>query len=86
MIESLIASVIISIGILLSLTILSMNALVKVIISIAWVGISLYWVITSIQNLITVKENLDKANQELENTQKYGCPNPTVMEGLVMCP
>jgi hypothetical protein len=40
----------------------------------------------SIQNLITAKENLDNANHELENVQKYGCPNPTVMEGLVMCP
>jgi sensor domain CHASE-containing protein len=60
----------------------------------------LYFTITSVQNLMAAQEDVKKAEQEvaiaqkefdvaqkeLDNVVTYGCANPTVGQGFVMCP
>lgn len=62
--------------------------------------IFLYLTITSIQRLIQSGEELDQANREVEQAEKelvqaekeldnliqYGCTNPVIRTGIVMCP
>jgi len=61
-------------------------SLVKFIIFTALAIFFIYWIIIAIQNYIEASKNVEIAQREYDNTVKYGCPNPTVMQGLAMCP
>ena len=60
--------------------------LVKAILSFVLLGIFLWLTIVSVGRYLDAQENLEIAQAEYDNTMRYGCPNPTVMTGLVSCP
>jgi hypothetical protein len=62
-----------------------MNIAIKFIVFAVLVAIFLYLTITSVQRLIQADEERKQAEKEYDNTIKYGCPNPIVSTGGVIC-